>query len=349
MAIRIGIVGTGRTVGIAANHAAAILQENRAEISALYNRSREGALQFAQTHCPKAKICDSYAELLEAVDAVVVCTPNSTHADYAAAALKAGKALLLEKPMGIDPEKSRQILQAQKATGAFGAVGYVFRFTPTAQALKRLVNEKMGRIYSLSMTYGGTRLADPNLPLEWRMERTKSGPGALADFGSHLFDLTRFACGFIPQTLSCHTQTVITSRATDQGPQPVDNDDSAVVSGIGKGGELFSMLVSRVGMDGIHLCISGEGGLIRADFDQGLLQYLPKDPNGPYGSQWQNIPVKQTPRQHWYDIQMSHFISGLEGSPTDLCTLAEGLQVEEVIFSADQAAQPVEWAADYNR
>lgn len=74
-------------------------------------------------------------------------------------------------------------------------VAYVYRYTAVVERLRSLLRQRMGRVYLAQASQGGTRLADPAVPLEWRMRRSASGSGALGDFGSHLLDLLQYAAG----------------------------------------------------------------------------------------------------------------------------------------------------------
>src|SRR5690606_4367704 len=74
---KIGIVGTGETVGIAHYHALGILADGRADIAAVYDVNPDSANRFLREHnLQHARLCASYTQLLECVDAVDICTPN---------------------------------------------------------------------------------------------------------------------------------------------------------------------------------------------------------------------------------------------------------------------------------
>lgn len=333
--LKLGIVGTGRTVGIAANHAIAINAGNRARIAAVYNRTPESSKAFAASHCPDAFICESYAQLLGQVDAVVLCTPNDAHVGQAAEAIEAGRPVLLEKPMGTELAPCRRLVASARTANVLVMVGYVYRYSPVTTAVKTLMQQSMGKVYTYSASFGGKRLADPRLPLEWRMVKEKAGGGAVVDFGSHLLDLAAHICGISLATLSCHGQRVIPSRpAGFQGKTEVDNDDCAVISGCGCNGEVVSLLMSRVGMDGIQLCISGEGGLVRASYDAGQVLWWPKELEGGYTGQMVEVPVESAPPQGWFKAQMEDFITGVLENKGAAGGLEAALAIEEQLEKA---------------
>lgn len=222
-------------------------------------------------------------ELLDVVDAVVLCTPNQFHLPYTERAVERGKAVLLEKPLGLQTAPPGQAERLLARRGARVMVAYVYRYTAVVGRLRALLRQRMGRVYLAQASQGGTRLADPAVPLEWRMRRSASGSGALGDFGSHLLDLLQYAAGVELAEAAGYGGTFLPNRRPDgQGNTCVENDDAFVFCGRGTGGALCSVSVSRVGLDGIHLCISGEGGLLRASVEEGVLTYWPKAPDGPY-------------------------------------------------------------------
>ena len=140
-------------------------------------------------------VCGDLEELLarQDVDAVCVCTPNSSHAALSIAALRAGKHVLCEKPMAIALEDAAAMVRAARESGCILTVGHQARFTPAAQALYREVREgRFGDLYfaRASMvrrmgipTWG--RFFDPHI----------QGGGCLMDLGTHAIDLALWLLG----------------------------------------------------------------------------------------------------------------------------------------------------------
>ena len=285
MGIRIGIVGAGTTVAIADRHVEGFLaQAGRCTVTAVCSRTLEGCRRLCIRHgLDGVRMTTRLEELLDVVDAVVLCTPNQFHLPYTERAVERGKAVLLEKPLGLQTAPPGQAERLLARRDARVMVAYVYRYTAVVERLRALLRQRMGRVYLAQASQGGTRLADPAVPLEWRMRRSASGSGALGDFGSHLLDLLQYAAGVELAEAAGYGGTFLPTRRPDgQGNTCVENDDAFVFCGRGTGGALCSVSVSRVGLDGIHLCISGEGGLLRASVEEGVLTYWPKAPDGPY-------------------------------------------------------------------
>lgn len=334
--IRIGIVGVGATVSIAHYHALGYLGDNRCKITALFDINKEGAERFIASHNLDAVVASNYEDFLDRVDAVSICTPNAFHFEYASKALERGKHVLVEKPLGVDITESRILEKMAKESAAKSAVGLVYRFSDTILKTKELVTEHFSTIYTVSGWFGGKRLSDPTLPFEWRMDRKKSGTGALGDFSSHLFDIASFITGKKVDSVTAMTSTFIKERVDrDNNIRCVENDDSASI--IGKAGDtLIEFTVSRVGMDDVFILLTGDGGMIEASLrDGGKLTYWPKDKNGGYSGEKIEIPVKpQKTLEDWFSGEIPAFLDLIEGKDSNIASISDGLYAEEVIQKA---------------
>lgn len=139
--LRLGLVGCGKIA--TCNHAPEVAQigKAKAEIVALYDIKPGKAEAFATAvNLPKATICKSYEALLAAdIDAVIIATPNLFHCPQTLAALKAGKHVLVEKPMaGTVAEADRMITLAEKL-GLVLQVNQSLRFIPLYVEIQKCV------------------------------------------------------------------------------------------------------------------------------------------------------------------------------------------------------------------
>lgn len=338
MAVKIGIIGAGETVGIAHFHAKGILHDGRAEISAVYDLNPENARKFCEKFSPDAIVCGSVEQLLETCDAVNICTPNVTHAAYALQAINAGRNVFVEKPLTISVDQCLPLLEALSAHPVFNMTGFIYRYSDIMRQVGKLIREEIGRIYTWDAVFGGKRLADPSLPLEWRMRRETSGSGALGDFGSHLLDIAMSIGGLKPKVISAMSQTFITERPADRsGRTHVENDDAAVMIAAMENGALATFSVSRVGMNKISLTIAGEGGLLCASMEGvGRITFSPKDKEGAYKADVVEIPVSsKNTMDDWFDNEMSAYIDGLLGLRNDQPDIAYGYLIERYLKEAE--------------
>ena len=301
MGIRIGIVGAGTTVAIADRHVEGFLaQAGRCTVTAVCSRTLEGCRRLCIRHgLDGVRMTTRLEELLDVVDAVVLCTPNQFHLPYTERAVERGKAVLLEKPLGLQTAPPGQAERLLARRGARVMVAYVYRYTAVVERLRALLRQRMGRVYLAHAA--GVELAEA------------------AGYGGT----------FLP-----------TRRPDGQGNTCVENDDAFVFCGRGTGGALCSVSVSRVGLDGIHLCISGEGGLLRASVEEGVLTYWPTAPDGPYapeGEARSEHPAE--PPGLRFARQAAAFLDLVEGRPVEYCTLEQAVRLERLLTRLDQSAQ----------
>lgn len=339
--IRIGIVGTGATVSIAHYHAQGYKKDSRCRISAVYDIRREAAEKWVADHSLDARVCESFEELLEMCDAVDICTPNFLHYVYAEQALKAGKHLLVEKPMAVRLEECEMLAETAKATDRAAMVGMVYRYANPIRLAKKIVREKIGQVYTFSAWFGGKRLADPGNPMEWRMRREYSGSGALGDFGSHLVDLALYVAEQRYDQVACQSGIFIPQRPGKDGiAEAVENDDAAVFVTSGRDG-LGNFTVSRVGMDDVMLLITGEGGMLQVSLRKpGTVLYWEKVRGGGYNGNTRQYEIEpQTFFDGWFDKEMATFLDAVEGDRSDIADIAQGLYTERVLFAAEKAAE----------
>lgn len=337
--IKIGIVGTGNLMAISHYHTLGLLHDGRAEITAVYDTRIDGAREWVREHGLSATVCNSFEELLEQVDAINICVPNAFHCDYAMRAIKADKHFLVEKPMAVNIEECRALAEASANYDKVNMIGFVYRYSAAVQLAKKMVRERIGQVYTYSAWFGGKRLSNPKVPMEWRMMRKTSGSGALGDFGSHLVDLADYIAGQRYNQVGCMVETVIPMRQCGDQMVPVENDDAAVF--IAKGGNgIGSYTVSRAGMDDAMIMITGQGGMLQLSMRAPeTLTYWEKDPNGGYTGVVEKIDIPdQKPFEGWFDGEMSAFLDAIEGKSVNYPNIAQGLYVEEVLHAAEMAS-----------
>lgn len=140
--LRFGLVGCGQIAKC--NHAPemAKLPRSKAEITALYDIKRGKAEQFAKEKNLNAKICRSYEELLASdIDCVIIATPNCFHFPQTMDALKAGKHVLVEKPMASRVEDADKMIRLSLEKNLVLQVNQSLRFSPLYAEMSRRIAE----------------------------------------------------------------------------------------------------------------------------------------------------------------------------------------------------------------
>ena len=338
--IRIGLIGTGATVSIAHFHALGYAADPRAEITAVYDIRADAAEKFCSDHHLNARVCGSLEELIGACDAVDICTPNFLHCSQAEQAMRAGRNVLIEKPVGVTQAECQRLYDLSLECGGKQMAGMVYRWVNAVGLAAKITREELGRIYSVVSWAGGRRLADERIGLEWRMRRETSGFGALADFGSHLIDLADFIAGQRFRKVSCMLDTVIGTRLNAQGePAAVENDDlSALIAETSSG--LHMMHTSRVGMDETMINITGEGGIVQVSLRHpDKVLFWKKECPGAYEKAPREYAAEpETWFESWFVKEIGTFLDVIEGRAEKWPDIAQGLYISRVIEAAGRAA-----------
>ncbi len=132
------------------------------------------------------------------IDLIDVSTPGNLHAEISIAAAKAGKMVFCEKPLGNTAPEAKQMLDAVTEANVANAVFFNYRKAPAVALAKQLISEgALGRIYHWRGTYLQDWIANPNVPLVWRLQKETAGSGVHGDLNAHLIDLARFLVGEI--------------------------------------------------------------------------------------------------------------------------------------------------------
>jgi predicted dehydrogenase len=254
--LRVAIAGTGfigavharsarlagaRLVGVAASTPERAAQAAR-ELDA------EGAFASAE-------------ELVEAegVDVVHICTPNHLHVPLAEAALAAGKHVVCEKPLALDAESARRVVQLAEESGRLAAVPFAYRYYPTVrEARERVRTGATGPLWLLHGTYLQDWMLRPEDD-NWRVESDLGGASrAFADIGSHWCDLAEFVSGHRVTRVCARVMTALPERRhgapraafapSDGGGEirQVGTEDAALIQFETDRGAIGSAVISQV-------------------------------------------------------------------------------------------------------
>ena len=215
------------------------------------NEARKNAAQYGIPH-----VFASTEELCRCpeVDAVLVTTPNVRHLQDVLTAVAAGKPVLCEKPMGMNSDECRRMVEAARNAGVVLGVAQVFRFEEsTARFRERVAAGDIGHpIFARSeFSYPGSGHARA-----WLYNRSMSGGGPIADVGVHCIDALRYILQDEPRRVTA------VGRPDEQSG---DVEAAAVVTLEFQQGTLATVLVSTRAHYRTPLEIVGNAGVLRAD------------------------------------------------------------------------------------
>lgn len=189
--VSLGFLGVG---WIGRNRMEAILKHSNAEAASIVEPNRENAteaLKIAQN----ANQVASYEVMLqdEALDGVVIATPSALHADQSIKALKTGKAVFCQKPLGRTAAEVQEVVKASKKMDKLLAVDLSYRYVKAFQEIQRVVSQKeIGEIYAVDLIFHNAYGPDK----DWFYDLKRSGGGCVMDLGIHLVDLALWGLDF---------------------------------------------------------------------------------------------------------------------------------------------------------
>ena len=199
--LRWGILGLGK---IAKQFASGLSALDDAELVAVGSRTQENADTFGQEFDVQ-RCHGSYHALADdpEVDAVYVATPHSLHRENTILCLKAGKAVLCEKPFTINQGETQDMIEVARAEGRFLMEAMWTRFLPTMYKVREWLSE--GRIGDVRIVTGnfGYRMG-PNS--KGRLFDPELGGGALLDVGVYPVSFASMVLGGPPESISSSMQ-----------------------------------------------------------------------------------------------------------------------------------------------
>lgn len=189
MTVRIGVIGCG---AIARRQHVPLLLAAGATVTAFASRSRASA-EAAAAEAGTGVVCATWQELLarDDVDAVTICTPNAAHAEQAVAAARAGKHVLVEKPLAVTVAEADAIVAAGRAAGVVVMTAHSARFAPPVVALGAALS-RIGTPASVEASLCHAGPAAWSATADWFTDPARAGGGALLDLGVHLVDTLRW-------------------------------------------------------------------------------------------------------------------------------------------------------------
>lgn len=172
-------------------------------------------VEFARKH-GIATTYRSFEDLLadRDIDVVDICTPPMLHAAMIVAAVRAGKHVICEKPLGRTADESYEIWSRVAATGVKHLCAFNYRFVPANRLAREMIEAgELGEIRHFRGAYLQDWGDDPSLDT-WRFHADEAGSGSLGDLGAHVIDLSRFLVGEVASVASV-VKTFIPGRSVD--------------------------------------------------------------------------------------------------------------------------------------
>ena len=273
-------------------------------------------------------------------DAVIVANPTSMHLDIAIPAAEGGCHILLEKPVSNSLERLDILQQAAEKSGSKILVGFQFRYHPTLNKARELIQENaLGQILTVHAHWG------EYLPQWHPWEDYRQSYAARADLGggvivtlTHPLDYLRFIIGEIEALWSFNRHI---------SPLDVNVEDVAEIGLKFKNGAIGGLHLNYVQRPPVHkLEIVGTNGTLRWDNADGLLHFHRM--SEPFGSYAEVAPAAViesfTPpeafdRNQLFVAQTRHFMDIVQGTKKPLCSLADGIMALRLALAAKESQE----------
>ncbi|MFN5560619.1 MAG: Gfo/Idh/MocA family protein [Opitutaceae bacterium] len=301
------------------------------------------------------------------IDLIDIAAPNNVHAEIAIAAAKAGKMILCEKPLAMNPAEGAQMVKAIEKAKVPNMVWYNYRRIPAVTLAKHLIDEgRLGKIFH----YRAKFLQDWTISAEvpqggpgtWRLDAAIAGSGVTGDLLAHCIDTALWLNGSI-DTVSAMTETFVKQRkhtATGKVSKVLIDDASAFLARFSNG-SLATFEATRYarGHKALYTFeINGEHGSIFWDLhDLHRLQFFDyRDPgivrgwrsihvsdgDQPYMKNWW-VPGLQIGYEHSFVHQVADVLRGVEEGKPAAPTFRDGLATDLVTDAVLSSAGSGRW------
>lgn len=202
---------------------------------------------------------ENWRDLLadEIVDAVYIATPVAFHAEQTIAAAEAGKHVLCEKPMALNSDECRRMIDVCRRNNTLLGISYYRHYFPAVERMKEIIaSGEIGDVILAEVYAAETFLPTPDDPRHWIIEMDKAGGGCLMDFGCHRIEVLLKLLGAVKRATG-----VIGNIYTDN-----DVEDTATVSMVFANDATGLVSVTRGGtLERDKVIIQGTRGAIRVD------------------------------------------------------------------------------------
>jgi predicted dehydrogenase len=222
--VRAGIAGMGSWARMA--HLPALLANPDVAVVAVADTA-PASLAAASSLLPED--CVAYADPLamlaeEQLDLVYIVTPDDAHGEPVRAAVAAGTHIVCEKPLAISGSEAWELSGLAEAAGLVNRVGFTVRYSPAMTTLNALIGD--GAIGIPHLVLGlqqNGQFLDPAKPFHWKMDKRRTGGGAIVEYGIHTLDLALWLGGPVCRVQAIG-QTLVPERPM------LDGSDTRIVT-----------------------------------------------------------------------------------------------------------------------
>jgi myo-inositol 2-dehydrogenase / D-chiro-inositol 1-dehydrogenase len=310
-----------------------------AQVTAVYSRTEEHARAFAARHHIARWFTDMDRAIAESdSDVVDICLPNLLHHRATLAAARAGKHVIIEKPLCLTLDEADEMIAACDAAGKQLMYAEELCFAPKYERVRRLVQEgAVGDVYMLKQL---EKHSGPHS--DWFYDVEQSGGGVLMDMGCHAFAWFRWMLGGNPTVRSVWaTMDTVLHKGRTRGE---DNAVTIVEFERGVIGVAEDSWAKPGGMDD-RIEVYGTGGYSEADLFRGNAAVTYSDKGYGYAlekagsTQGWTFTIFEEAFNQGYPHELRHFIECVREGKTPVVTGRDGRAVLEILYAAYASAR----------
>lgn len=321
---RIAVIG----LGFMGARWARLLAENGSSDLAVVSDLREDVgHRTAETYGAEFVADPSEAAAHPSVDGVVVATPEHVHVDAALAAIGAGKAVAIEKPIAHTVADAERIRDAAHAAGVPVLAAHVLRFEPRYAAIRRAIEAgEIGAIQAIRSERIGI-IADQDV-LQGRTS-------VALYYGVHEFDIARWYAGDVTSVWARRSSGVVADHGYDvEDLYSVGLSFSSGAHGTAMVGWSLPARTPGYGMSGFT--VIGETGMLQVV--QGTTGFLKVLADGSADDDVHYSPVVHGIMQGAVRTEVDHFARVVRGETEPVCTAADGTEAVRVALAMERSA-----------
>ena len=336
--LRLAIVGLGMAV---TPHARGLVDlGDRIEVLHAFAPSATRRAQFAQRF--PFPVTDSLDAILEddRVQAVAVFTPANTHAEIGLACARAGKHVLMEKPLDITTARAEALVSGCRAAGVKLGVVLQHRFRPAGMRAAELIADgRMGRIVGCSTTI---RLWRPQTYYDepGRGSLARDGGGVLISQGIHTLDLMLSLAGRIDTVSGFAVTTPVHRMETEDMVCAAARFANGAIGTIDATTSAYPGFHEEIALTGTVGTLALRGGTLLAQFHDGSVERVEADTGaGGTGADPMAFP------HDWHRAVMADFAEAIATGREPRVTGEEALRVHRLIdalIATGASGQPVQ-------
>lgn len=321
--VKIAVIGLGR---LGYWHAVNVSKIRGAELHVVCDQNKDMAAKVAQElEVPFFTVNPDEVFQNEAVEAIVIASPTSTHYALLQKAAQSGKAVFVEKPLTINLEEAYAIEKRIQETNLFCQVGFMRRFDPAYVEAKRRI--EAGDIGQPIYYRGISR--DPDAPHE---SFIPNSGGIFVDMAIHDFDAARYLMNAEVTAVSAHGRILKYPFMEKYGD--VDQSLTYLEFNTGAAGDVEASRNAHYGYDIRAEVIGTEGTLFIGDLQQHHVHLLTK--SGKTHDLLPSFPVRFSDA---YTIEMDAFIQRVRENEKSPVTAKDGVRALEIALAAKQSFQ----------